>query len=79
MDMPKDIIFMPEEKGGYGLTSMVDLVDRMRVDMYMQALNAIHAITYIINSQIGSVAGNVMLIVLDDAVLILQGRGPQWM
>ena len=39
MDMPKDIMFMPEEKGGYGLTSMVDLVDRMRVEMYMQALN----------------------------------------
>ena len=39
MDMPKDIMFMPEDKGGYGLTSMVDLLDRLRVEMYLQALN----------------------------------------
>ena len=45
-DLPKHIYFLPYDNvmGGYGLTSMVDVVDRMRVEMKMQALNnyAIH-------------------------------------
>jgi hypothetical protein len=43
-DMPKDNMFMPEEKGGYGLTSMVDLVDRMRVESYWRC-TCMHSMT----------------------------------
>ena len=37
--LPKHIYFLPTDIGGYGLVSMVDVVDRMRLEMTLQALN----------------------------------------